>query len=356
MRVDNYGFFAISAEYGYNREVVLIFSQQNPMQSQSLEKTLGKSMAWMSFPIFELVLLRWFQHAFLKLKLGFPGFTDYELLLPAPLAWIAFTLALEQAIPIKFTWSWRRTFLHGFFLGAFLLVNIFYPSLEPKLGLHTLTVWWSVLLLVVLSAFGLFVSLGEVFKNPNRWAIIPCAIMAFSLVLNLKFGAELWTHLLSPLEEMVKHFLMWAGLDQILVMALKKKFLWVQHPQLSILIGQGCSGLDGILFYISAFVIFSCLNWSRFSVQGWMLSFAYGILFFVLLNVLRIVFLFVAGIFCVRYVGAQRGLSWISGIFHVHAGYLFYGLGLAAYFQSLMTVMTWDKKEASQLLKVPRWS
>lgn len=326
------------------------------MQNQTLEKTLGKSIVWMSFPILELVLLRWFQHAFLKLKLGFPGFTDYELLLPAPLTGIAFTLALEQAAPLKFTWSWRRAGLHGFCLVAFLWITIFYPSLEPKLGPQLLTVWWSGLFLVVLSAFGLFVSLGSVLKNPNRWAIIPCGLMVFSLVLNLKFGGGLWTYLLSPLEEMVKHFLMWAGLDQILVMALKKKFLWVQHPQLAILIGQGCSGLDGILFYISAFVLFSCLNWSRFSAQGWMLSFAYGVLFFVLLNVLRIIFLFVAGIFCVRYLGLERGLSWVSGIFHVHAGYLIYGFGLAIYFQSLMAIMTWDKKMFSQIFRVPRWS
>ena len=79
-------------------------------------------------------------------------------------------------------------------------------------------------------------------------------------------------------------------------------------------------------------------------MQGWLLSFAYGFIFFIALNVIRIVCLFSVGTLGVRFFGPQQGTELVLAVFHMHAGYLLYGSGLILYFQSITAIMNWEKK------------
>lgn len=106
--------------------------------------------------------------------------------------------------------------------------------------------------------------------------------------------------------------------------------LW--NPNFSAYMNMGCSGLEGIFFFLSAFVMVSAyegksFQWRRALGQG-----AAGCLLMFLLNVFRISVFFAGVVLMERYLptwGARKAFEWA---FHANIGWMLYLAGMWWFF------------------------
>jgi exosortase/archaeosortase family protein len=285
----------------------------------------------MAIPVIELFFLRFFLHSFLELRIGFPGFTDYELLLPAPFGFLAFLLALEQEEKVGIKLQPCYVLINLFLLIQFVFVNYFYSSSQFTFGALFPFLWWGNLVLLITTAFFVWTKPSAIFGNKNFWSILPSLIMVFSLVAYFNWGQQIWGYAINKLGWVLKEVLSFTGAEAIKVHA-GRRFLQIQHPLLVVHLGQGCGGWDGLLFFLSSFSIFATLKWKAVSRNWWLLAIFCGCLFFSILNVLRILVLFWLGLASIHLFGSKTGLKLNMDIFHVHSGYIIYAVGLYAYY------------------------
>jgi hypothetical protein len=298
--------------------------------------TLFKSLILMALPIIELVGLRLYFHHFLGLRFGFPGFTDFELILPAPLGFFAFVLALEKAKKLDLKFQPLALVLNLLVVAGFVGVT---------LGQGLTMLWAMLLLATIVSAFCVWIRPKDIYKNPNVWALGPSLIMVFSLVLYMKYGEALWISMVSYLEGLIKGILAIMGNDLIEVSAFKNR-MRIHHPVITVYLGQGCGGFDGLLFFLAVFCIFAPLNWELFKPLTWLKNCVLGLLFFLILNAIRIVSLFSLGVISGQWWGRDFALKVILGIFHAHLGYLLYAFGIGIFFNTLVVVS--ERRKAKQ--------
>lgn len=289
---------------------------------------LFKSLILMALPILELVGLRYCLHHILGLRIGFPGFTDFELILPAPLGFFAFVLALEKAKKLDLKLQPLALVVNLVALSAFIGVNL----IQGPTAL-----WLTLLLITIISAFSVWVRPQDIYKNPNIWALGPSLLMVFSLVLYMKYGESLWLSTVSYLEGLLKTVLAGLGNDLIEVSSYRQR-MRIHHPVVTIYLGQGCGGFDGILFFLAAFSIFAPLNWELFRARNWFLACFSGVILFIGLNAIRILSLFSLGVVAGRWWGREAALKVIMGVFHTHLGYLLYAFGIVLFFRTLVMV------------------
>jgi len=299
-----------------------------------------KSLIMMAIPLIELVCLRLYFHHGLGLRFGFPGFTDFELLLPAPLGFFAFVLALEKAKRLNLKFQPIALLINSVAILGFVAV-----SLEQGLSL----LWLALLLTTILSAFCVWIRPKDIYQNPNVWALGPSLLMVFSLVLYMKYGEALWISAVSYLEGLVKSVLAIMGNDLIEVSAFKNR-MRIHHPVVTVYLGQGCGGFDGLLFFLAAFSIFAPLNWELFKPWTWFKNCVLGLLFFLFLNAIRIVSLFSVGVIAGQWWGRDFALKVIMGVFHAHLGYLLYAFGIGTFFNALVAV---SQRRASKKISTP---
>jgi hypothetical protein len=70
-----------------------------------------------------------------------------------------------------------------------------------------------------------------------------------------------------------------------------------------------------------------------------------GLLFFLILNAIRIVSLFSLGVIAGQWWGRDFALKVILGVFHAHLGYLLYAFGIGIFFNTLVVVSERRKAE-----------
>ena len=298
-----------------------------------MSTALFKAFKLLSFPLLELVFLRLFLKHVLSLRLGFPGFTDYELFLPAPLGFFAFFLALEKGgSPLSFLFSRKKLLLHVCFLILFLGLSAF---LKISFSTTGVVAWWGLLGLVILSAFLLFIDTKALLKNQAFWSLLPSLLMVFSLVIFLKWGGALFENTIFIWAKFLKAVFSFLGIDTVKVYAFSK-LVQINHPQWAVHIGRGCSGFDGILFFVGAFGIFCPLFYHHFKASTWGLFLGLGVFLFSFLNFLRIVFLFSLGLFFMQFFPKEDAIKLTLTLFHAHLGYLLYAMGAFSYFKLIL--------------------
>jgi len=309
---------------------------------------LFKAFKLLSFPLLELVFLRLFLKHVLSLRLGFPGFTDYELFLPAPLGFFAFFLALEKGgSPLSFLFSRKKLLLHVCFLILFLGLSAF---LKISFSTTGVVAWWGLLGLVILSAFLLFIDTKALLKNQAFWSLLPSLLMVFSLVIFLKWGGALFENTIFIWAKFLKAVFSFLGIDTVKVYAFSK-LVQINHPQWAVHIGRGCSGFDGILFFVGAFGIFCPLFYHHFKASTWGLFLGLGVFLFSFLNFLRIVFLFSLGLFFMQFFPKEDAIKLTLTLFHAHLGYFLYALGAFSYFKLILAFSSFAARPPLPQLK-----
>ena len=299
----------------------------------TLPLTLRASIV-LFFPFCQLIFLRFFLHSVLGLRVGFPGFTDYELFFPAPLGFIAFLIALEQEKTIQVAFRFQGLVLNSILLFLFIGLSYFHTVFPANSNYF---LWWLTLVAMLISAFFVWIEPKSVFLNKNFWTLIPSLIMVFSLVIYFKWGNLIWSSMLKPLEWGVRELLALSGNELIRSYA-GRRFLQVQHPLWTVHVGQGCGGFDALNLFSSAYTIFSTLMAREIKASVLVFYWLVGVVFFWGLNICRILVIFSLGIYCIRLFGKNEGSRWALGLFHSHSGYVLYTLGLISYFLSLKSL------------------
>ena len=299
-----------------------------------MRPVLFKAFKLLSLPVLELVFLRFFLKHTLSLRLGFPGFTDYELFLPAPLGFLAFFFALQKEKPISFLFSQKKLFLHLGFLILFLGLSTF---LKANFSSGSVLLWWVLLALVITSAFLLFVDVKALLRNKALWSLFPSLLMVFSMVIFFKWGGNLFENSIFLWGNSLKAVFSFLGIETVKVYSFSK-LVQINHPQWAIHIGRGCSGFDGILFYLGAFGIFCPLFFKMFKASTWGLFLLLGVFLFGVLNFFRIVLLFCLGLFLMHFFAKEEAIKLTLTLFHAHLGYLLYALGAYSYFKLILSL------------------
>ena len=286
-------------------------------------------------PVFaELISLRVFLHQVLKLHLGFPGFTDYELLLPAPLGLIAFLWSAEKERALSFHFSIKKWALHFLILGLFLSVSwgLTGSSVEALQ-----IIWWLILMALIVSGLTLSIEIKTLLKSRALYALVPALIMVFSLVIYFRWGGRIFENTMGIWAKLFEGLSWVLGLSSVEVYPFSKT-IQIYHPKWAIHIGRGCAGFDSLIFFMGAFGVFAPLYWKKFKPAQWGFFFLLGLGFFSFLNFFRILFLFLTGILMMEWLPPQKAIQITLTLFHVHLGYLLYGLGLFSYFQFILSL------------------
>lgn len=281
----------------------------------------------MSIPALGVIFFRWFLHSCLGLRLGFLGITDYDFIFPMPLSFMAWFWAIDRSRPLKIKFRPKIGFVHLGFAVLFLALNLFLYWRIAPFESWIMSIWWLVFVLMFSSGFLIWIGFDPFLYPPNVRAMFPALVACFGIVIVQNYGELFWPLFSRVLER---------GLELILPFKVVRSSAHVilAHPELTLRIGVGCSGLDGFLFFASTFLLVMPFAGGPHREEGWswLKIFIFGIFFQCFLNFLRIGLLFLAGLVLVRGLGATRGMPILMNIFHVHLGYLLYVMGLVSFF------------------------
>ncbi|NBX83701.1 exosortase/archaeosortase family protein, partial [bacterium] len=288
---------------------------------------LVQSAMLLVIPVTEALFLRWLLHSALGLRIGFVGFTDSDFIFPMPLSFLFCFWTMNQARQFRFKLNTAMLLFNLALLSSFVGLNtVFYLRGSNPSGFWMMGLWWLLFVGIVASALLIWIGFWQFLTHPSRRSVVPALLVGFSIVVTQNWGGMLWPLISRMLE---------GSLEPLLPFKLLRSssHLILVHPALTLRIGLGCSGLDGLLFYMATFLLVWPLGGTYFLTKWrWAKVFVIGLVLQYILNLLRISLLFGLGIGLVRLFGVQQGTSILMNFFHVHLGYVLYASVLIPYF------------------------
>lgn len=296
-----------------------------------MKRVIQVSLVVLFVPIVELVLFRLWLRFGLQLRLGLPGFVDYDLLLPSLFTFLVFGTLLNFRRPLQPEFQRNTAAVHLVLATSFAVLSGAFRPLEGSIGfLPMITLWTSVLCATVVTGFFLFVPFEYFKMHPDRWLVVPCLLAATSVVMVKHLYPAVWPwygvataqgicsalQLLDPLGSC--H---WAS----------PYYLGMNFMKIEVLFGPPCSGADGLILFLVGFSAFALRDGT--TLRKMLTIFVLGFCFTYFLNVLRVVL-----IFCLsRGVGILLGnngaeINTLVFFFHTHAGWFLYALGWGLFF------------------------
>jgi exosortase/archaeosortase family protein len=112
----------------------------------------------------------------------------------------------------------------------------------------------------------------------------------------------------------------------------------LKHSLLSLKIYAPCSGLEGITFFVTVLSLVLMLDHQRFSRTRIVVAYAAGIAYMWFLNVLRILLIFIAGVWVSGESGREEGTRVAVNLFHANTGWLIYSAGIVLYLAVFLTL------------------
>lgn len=283
-------------------------------------------------PVFgEIVALRLFLKYGFDFRLGFTNTTDFDFIVPLPIAFLLLMMTLEIGTRCILRLNRIAVLVNVATLVGFILVTWFFDSLARLSPIWLSLAWHFLLLSIAASALCLFVSPRFFLRNPNRAMALPCLLLGLSTYLHGNYFSWAWRYAGPFTSDVLRHLLGLAGDPSTRTDFTSHMALRLDHPLLSIRIGAGCGGVDGFFFFLLVFLVFFCLHKPRLSRCQWSFAFVGGLVLIFCLNLVRIFLLFFGGIWLKETFGTTVGVAVFKGLFHVHAGWLLYSLGMANY-------------------------
>jgi exosortase/archaeosortase family protein len=108
----------------------------------------------------------------------------------------------------------------------------------------------------------------------------------------------------------------------------------LRHDLLTIAVGQGCGGLDGILLFIYLTFVVQILRPTLFKASGWLAFTALGLLLMFIINVARICLFFAVAVIGKYLFESNESVDLMLILFHTHAGWLLFGTGIFFYYRT----------------------
>lgn len=319
-------------------------------------KFIHKASQLLFLPCIEFICLRVFLHHGLGLSVGFVGMTDYDLVFPFILSFFVFVYCLEETAPLTLSFNPRGFITHLVFLTLFILLSLAFSSLSKAGGNYFFVLWVLIGISVFGSALFTWITPAEFQAHPKR-SLLPWAVLAgSSKIIARNLLGFLWL----PTAEVTGRSVcslatVWSSrVDcQFHQLSGTDFYQMISHPLLTISIGLGCSGLEGIFYFLFVAVLIFMSRWDDFGTTKASLFLLSGIMGMFWLNIFRILFILIGGVAIIRVLGPDKADSIISGLFHGSIGWLLYG----AYFCFHMTVwrhfIQFGYKTKSPQLKTP---
>ncbi len=272
----------------------------------------GKWLSILALPLVEVVLFMVFTGG--SQPRGF-RWTYLDLLLPVPTAFFVLMFLLETGAPCRLS-----------FQKVALGVNV--AALALAFGVHP---WPPVVAVAVLSAFCVWVDPRYFLKNPNRAAILPCVLLAFSVALYTNLPKS-WYDGIGTLTSKVTGGLVAAFFGN----EMQSSMAGTTHLRLTLgtfvaRVSKPCLGFDGFFYFTVVFLLLSALYRKGLRLVRWTGGFFLGLSMIFFLNVLRVVLLISVGAWAQNALGAEAGGQLLNSIVHPHLGWLLYTPGILLY-------------------------
>lgn len=298
-----------------------------------MRHTLLKTLSLLWLPVAETYFLRWlFHHPAIDLRPGFQVIVDADLILPGLCAASLFVLLLEREKPLRLVWDKRWAAINVLFFFSFLGWSLAYRQFAAQ------PLWWCLWNLMVISALFTRLPPQKLFSY-RIWPIVfPCHFIASSLfwikyvyrgawstfgTLSAEATCSILTYLTPPTQ------CLWV----------KENRLAIIHPEIHILMGAPCSGIDALFLFLVTTGIYLIVTqkrptpWSATALLATSGAFAFG------LNILRVVSIFVLSLVANAVWGSKTvGIQIFVSLFHSHAGWVIYSLGSILFFSQLAYV------------------
>lgn len=294
------------------------------------------SLAVLMVPAVELLFFRiWLRHG-LELRLGLPGFVDYDVILPSVFAFALFAFVLLRERPVELNMSLPNLNLNTLFALAFGALSYSFRSAETSLGADaTLALWVTLLIGMIVSALAVLVPFSYVLSHPRKWVALPCLMIASTVVIVNHLYTAAWPWFGVASAESVCSVLQ--AIDGQTKCSWGSPYYYgIRNGAMRIMFGPPCSGTDGLLLFLVGFTLFLTLQKttvSRYKAVG---IFFVGVAFAFVLNVTRVVAIFQLSTLMNAWFGNPKlGLVLFVEFFHSHAGWLLYAVGWTAFFGTL---------------------
>lgn len=301
------------------------------MPPKSAPTFVRKGLSVLFWPLVQLVLLRWYLHYGLDLRFGFANTTDFDFLLPVPVAFFFLFYALDSAKPLALRLNRWGLLVNLVSLSLFIAFNQHYDALTAAAPEIANQVWFLLLTVVALSAGCIWLRPSDYLKNPNRLAFIPCLFIGSSLYLYQNAWRWLWLAFGEATSFAIQKIFQFVPADFVVATFTPEEAVRLDHPALSVRIGRGCGGGDAVFFFVLVFALMILMNPKRAKKIHWMVSFVVGLVWMFGINLFRIVLLFFVGIALRKHLGVEVGTDLFKLLFHTHLGWLLYVGGIYMY-------------------------
>jgi exosortase/archaeosortase family protein len=283
-------------------------------------------------PLLEFLGLRYFVAHVVDLHPGYGSITDYDFVPPSIVAFsfLAYLMGRKKAVKVRFN-------------PIGLLVNLasmsIFVYLSHRFFQHE-NLWYFFAVFTILSAIFILLPPREIFFHPEKH-LIPIAILAgLSKMIGRICFSGLWPPV-AKLTAVITCFSLSPFLTSMScefdAMERASLFHRLNHPLFTIAIGTGCSGLEGVFFFLFMGLL---IVMARVEEWGWLKSslfLAIGVPGIYAMNILRISVFYVVAIVVHREYGAVESGTAFIALFHSLVGWFLYLLFFGGYYVS------WDK-------------
>jgi exosortase/archaeosortase family protein len=299
---------------------------------------MGKLKALSSLKAFapallEILLLRRWAHATFGTDLLQLGVHASDVYLPLSLGLCFLFLMAQKKNPLPIAVQPAPLVLNLSLLLSAFVVYWKSDALRAAMGPDTLT--------FLFMSLGLFALLTSFFVLLPWRGVIAKMREERARTLYALFAAQLLVAYPFVLERGWKPMAMWTG--QSAYHLLNAVGIWVQKPLLenslrlwnpnfSAYMNMGCSGLEGIFFFLSGFVLVSGYEGRALNVLRTIALCSAGCLMMFALNVFRISAFFAGAVLMEKHLADERGKAFFEWLFHANAGWVLYLLGMWWFF------------------------
>jgi exosortase/archaeosortase family protein len=234
-------------------------------------------------------------------------------------------------------WNKKGTLVHLFFLFLFVALSVIGSRDLSIVGKTYYWTWFLTGVLCIASSALILLPGSYFFKHPKRYLFFPAILISLSKLIGI--------HLFAPLWEPTGRFtgmlcfkflsLFIPGLTTRVREVGAAAYTHISHPVYTIAVGNGCSGLEGVFFFIGIWCFVFLFDEELFSKVFWAVSFFAGLLFMYTLNIIRIS-LFYGVTFLVMKIGGQStGMGTHLIVFHDAIGWCLYAVGLYYFYKKM---------------------
>jgi len=281
-----------------------------------------------------------------------PAFVHKILMLNLVVLPLFIFITVRECVPLGFNKGWFALNVLVFGMFLFLIYGPYASGIASPAGQNTLFLLFGYTLITVIACTGF-----SIFVKPAKWieAIngqpVPFSVLSLAIGsqwIYFRYAEALWLYLLSgPTTKVVLISLKALGYE---MMPSDHPFRLV-HALFSVRIYGACSGLEGVVFFITVLSLVVMVDHKRFSGAQIFVSYGAGIIYMWLLNVLRIVLIFIAGVYTSERWGREEATNLVVKLFHANTGWVLYSAGIALFMAALFKIMGYNNPPPSPSLR-----